>query len=97
MGPLTELEGSIFGIKPLKMRPYEFYDDIHVTLSFEFDLNRARIEREVYNMMDLLGDLGGLKTALLVLLAYLNSFVNYHSFEDYLVSNLFRPSKKSVK
>ena len=79
------------------MRPYEFYDDIHVTLSFEFDLNRGRIEREAYNMMDLLGDLGGLKTALLVLLAYLNSFVNYHSFEDYLVSKLFRPSEKSVK
>ena len=93
VGPLTEVEGSIFGIRPLVMRPYEFPDDIHMVVSFEFDLNKMRIDREVYNFFDWLGDIGGLETALMLILGYLNSFVNYEAFEDFLVSKLFRPSR----
>ena len=49
LGPVTETEGSLFGIKLLTQRPYEFNDDIHMVVSFEFDLNKRMIEREVYN------------------------------------------------
>ena len=94
VGPLTEVEGSIFGIRPLEKRPYEFADDIHMVVSFEFDLNKMRIDREVYNFFDWLGDIGGLETALMLILGYVNSFVNYEAFEDFLVSKLFRPSKR---
>ena len=97
VGSLTEFEGSIFGIKPLATRPYEFKDDIHMTVSFEFDLNHERIDREVYNLFDWFSDLGGLETALILLLGYFNTFVNYNSFDDFLVSKLFRPTNKTAR
>ena len=95
VGQLTEVEGSIFGIRQLDKRPYEFKDDVHLVVSYEFDLSRRKIDREVYNLFDWLGDLGGLKTALLLILGYVNSLVNYETFEDFLVSKLFRPSNKN--
>ena len=94
LGPLTSLEGSIFSIDANTIRPYEWPDDIHVTVSFEFNLNYFRIDRETYNTLDWLGDLGGLKEALLYMLGLLYGLIYFRSFEDYLVSKLFRPSCK---
>ena len=79
---MTEKEGSIFGIRPLIIRPYEFADDVHMVVSFEFSLNKMRIDREVYNLFDLLGDIGGLETALILILGGMNALVNYGAFED---------------
>ena len=85
---------SIFGIKRSTQRPYEFDDDTYMVVSFEFDLDKMRIDREVYNLFDLLGDIGGLETALILILGSMNALVNYEAFEDFLVSKLFRPSKR---
>ena len=93
LGPVTEVFGSIFGIKPMTQRPYEFDDDIHYVVSFEFNLDKMKIDREVYNFLDWLGDIGGLETALVLFLGYMNAFVNYEAYEDFLVSKLYRPSK----
>ena len=60
IGPLTEIEQTLFNIKPFLRRPYERLDDIHQILSYEFDLDMKRIDRTVYNGLDWLGDLGGL-------------------------------------
>ena len=42
------------------MRPYEYFDDVHIAITYEFDLNLYKIDRETYNFLDWLGDLGGL-------------------------------------
>ena len=86
VGPFTSLEGSIFEIKPFVIRPYEFFDDVHTSVSFEFDLNYHKIDRETYNTLDWLGDLGGLKEALVIILGIVYGLANYHTFKDYLVS-----------
>ena len=96
VGPLTEIEGSIFGIRLLEKRPYEFKNDAHMIVSYEFDLNKMRIDRDVYNLLSWLGDIGGLEVALILILGYVNSLFNHDAFEDYLVSKLFRPSKRNV-
>ena len=57
---------------------------------FEFDLNLYRIDREAYNMLDWLGDLGGLKEALTIILTFIFVVFNYHTFQDYLVANLYK-------
>ena len=57
---------------------------------FEFDLNLYRIDREAYNMLDWLGDLGGLKEALKIILTFIFVVFNYHTFQDYLVANLYK-------
>ena len=91
IGPLTSLEGSIFSIEKYETRPYEFFDDVHSTVTFEFNLNYNRVDRETYNALDWLGDLGGLKEALLVLLGVVYSLMHYKDFEDFLISKLYRP------
>ena len=68
------------------MRPYEYYDDVHIAVAYEFDLNLYRIDREAYNLLDWLGDLGGLKEAIMIILGFIFGLFNYHTFEDYLVS-----------
>ena len=61
LGHITETEGIIYHIAPNTVRPYEYFDDVHFALAFEFDLNLYRIDRDAYNFLDWLGDLGGLK------------------------------------
>lgn len=90
LGPITEIEGSIFGIKANTRRPYEFPDDVHTIVSYEFDLNMYRIDREAYNTLDWLGDLGGLKEALAIVFGAVITLFNYNKFENYMVSELYR-------
>ena len=72
------------------MRPYEYFDDVHIAVVFEFDLNLYRVDREAYNLLDWLGGIGGLKGALTIILSFIFVVFNYHTFEDYLVSHLYK-------
>ena len=45
-----------------------------------------RIDREAYNLLDWLGDLGGLKEAMMIILASIFGLFYYNTFENYLVS-----------
>ena len=45
-------------------------------------------------MLDWLGDIGGLKEALTIILSFVFMIFNYHTFQDYLVSNLYREATK---
>ena len=67
---------------------------MHTSVTFEFNLNYARIDRETYNALDWLGDLGGLKEALAILFGIVYGLLHYKDFEDFLVSKLYRPSIK---
>ena len=55
---------DIFKIHETKKRPYEFKDNVHLQITFEFDLDLTVIDRQVYSILDLLGDIGGLGEAL---------------------------------
>ena len=88
------MEGSIFEIRSYTIRPYEFFDDVHTAVSFEFDLNYYKIDRETYNTLDWLGDLGGLKEALVIILGLIIGAVNFNNFKDFLVSKLYKPTTK---
>ena len=79
------------------MRPYEYYDDVHTALAYEFDLNLYRVDREAYNLLDWLGDIGGLKEALTIILTFIFTLFNYHTFQDYLVSSLYREETQKDK
>ena len=63
---------------------------MHIAITYEFDLNLYKIGRETYNFLDWLGDIGGLQSALLLFLGLVFSLFNYHTFEDHLVSELYR-------
>ncbi len=57
-------------------------------------MNLYRIDREAYNLLDWLGDIGGLKEAIMIILGFVFGIFNYHTFEDYLVSHLYRAESK---
>ena len=79
------------------MRPYEYFDDVHIAIAYEFDLNLYRIDREAYNLLDWLGDIGGLLEALLIILGFVFGVFKYHAFEDYLVSQLYRAAPREER
>ena len=90
LAQLTEDEREIFSIKPNTVRPYEYSDDVHFAVAYEFDLNMYRIDREAYNFLDWLGDLGGLKEAVIIILTFILGMFNYNVFDNYMVSQLYR-------
>ena len=91
LGPVTEYEDQIFGIQPNTVRPYEYKEDTaHIAVTYEFDLNLYRIDREAYNVLDWLGDLGGLKEAVTIVFGLFIGIFHYHTFEDYLTSKMYR-------
>ena len=53
-----------------------------------------RIDREAYNTLDWLGDLGGLKEALMLVMGAIITVINYNSLENYMVSQLYRGETK---
>ena len=97
LGPITEHEEDIFGIKPLAIRPYEYPDIVHFAITFEFDLNLYRIDRDAYNTLSWLGDVGGLKEALVLIGAGLLSVLQYQHYDNFMVSKLFRKAKEKDK
>ena len=67
LGRFTEIETRIFNINEMGIRPYEYRNNIHLSISYEGTMDLYRVSREVYNLLDWLGDIGGLSEALVVI------------------------------
>ena len=59
-------------------------------MTYELDLNYYHIHREVYNMLDMLGDIGGLQYALILAFSFLLALLHFQKMENYLVSQMFQ-------
>ena len=70
--------------------PYDFFDDVLMAVTYEFDLTFYEMERTAYNILDWFGDLGGLLEALLVFFGAIYGFVHYETFNNFLVQKLYR-------
>ena len=75
---------------PKGERPYEFYDNVHVAIVYEINLDRRRIQRSVYSLLDWIGDVGGLLEAMFVILSLIIAIYHYKSFEIFMIHNLFK-------
>ena len=67
LGDLTEASTTIFQVVPEMSLPYEKPNNIHLVISFEFDLNKYSVEREVLTVFESLGEIGGLYGMLLTI------------------------------
>ena len=65
---------------------------MHLQVTFEFDLNLYRIDRDVYSLFDWIGDLGGLLEGLSIIMVSILSLLQYRPFEHYMIEKLY--SKK---
>ena len=62
---------------------------MHIGIVFEVNLNRKRIQRSVYSLLDWIGDVGGLLEAMFVSFSILVAVFHYKTFEKFMVENLF--------
>ena len=72
------------------MRPYEFPDLVHLQITFEFDLALYRIDRDVYSIIDWVGDVGGLNEGLLIVCSGILAILNFNKFNHFMAERLFR-------
>ena len=92
---LTEVETELFSIKKVGTRPYEFDDKIHHSISYEMNLDLLATDRELYSILDWIGDLGGLYDGLKLFFVALISFFNYNLYSSYMVAQLFMTQRES--
>ena len=45
-------------------------------------------------MLDWLGDIGGLKEAIVIVLGFIYGLLNYNKFENFLVSKLYKSNRR---
>ena len=77
LASLTAKSGTIFSIRDLQILPYDSFDNVHVAVTYEFDLTYYEMERTAYNLLDWFGDLGGLLEFLLIVMGGIYGFVHY--------------------
>ena len=58
-------------------------------MTYEKDLDLTVIDRQVYSVLDLLGDVGGLAEALMYIGAFILAFLHYGKFDNMLISHLY--------
>ena len=79
----------VFRNLPASKRPYEFPNDVHIALTFEVDLNLQVIERQVYNILDWIGDIGGLGEGCFFISFTLLGIIHFGALDNMIISELF--------
>ena len=80
----------IFSIKDIGERPYEYWDRVHKSLSFEMSMDLATVDREVYTALDWVGDLGGLFDGMKLIFSLVLAILTYKNYDTYMVAKLFQ-------
>ena len=75
----------IFNHKHTINRPYEFTDNVHLQITFELELTQYRVDRDVYSMLDWIGDVGGLNEGLTIILTLILGFLRFNELDHFLI------------
>ena len=73
----------------MKNRPYEFADSVQMQVTYEFDLNLYRVDRDVYSLLDWIGDIGGVMEGLVVIMGVLLGALQFNKFNHYMIEQLY--------
>ena len=66
-------------------------------ITIEMNLSESVIARAGYNLLDYLSAIGGMQAMLMSCVAYFLAIWNYNSFENFMVTRLFRMRKKNAE
>ena len=92
---LTKVEyEDLFKLNQHNVLPYEKPDDVWISVTIEMDLSLIAYERTLYTFFELLSDVGGLSGILVTIFTVIVSIWNFNSFENIMVSNLFKMRKR---
>lgn len=78
-------------------RPYEFDNQVHISVTFEVDLDLTVIDRSVYNVLDWIGDIGGLGEGCFFISTTFLSVIHFGALDNMIISELFRVPAQSKK
>ena len=84
-------------MKPLPNQSYEKHDGTQFDITFERDLNLQVYTRSGYTILDLIANVGGLRTILSFVFSYLMSYWSFFSVQNYMVSTLFTYQRKGIE
>ena len=87
---LTQMATRAFSIEQHTKRPYEYPNDVHIAVTYSLSPDRILIKRQVYNVVDMLTEIGGLQYALFIILSFLLMLFNFNKMDNYLVSEMFQ-------
>ena len=59
-------------------------------VTYEFDLDLYRVDRDVYSILDWIGDVGGLREGLFILFSIIFGFLNFNKFEHFMIEHLYQ-------
>lgn len=62
-------------------------------MTFEFDLTLYRIDRDVYSVLDWIGDVGGLNEGLYIILKMVLLFCQFNDLKHFMIPRLFKQSQ----
>ena len=74
-------------------RPYEFSNNVHISVTFEVDLDLQVIDRQVYNILDWIGDVGGLGEGCFFISYTILGIIHFGALDNMIISELFRIDK----
>ena len=59
-------------------------------MTFEFDLSLYRIDRDVYSILDWIGDIGGLSEGLVIFFSGLIALMSFNNFDHHMIEYLYQ-------
>ena len=68
-----------------------------MNLTFEMKLDKRHFIRNMYGILDLLSDVGGILFILVSFFAFLASVFNFNNFDNYMAFRLFKIEKLNEK
>ena len=80
---------DIFSIRQGEVRPYDYFDSVQLSITFELDRDLRVVKRNVYIFMDWLGDIGGLAGSLYALFGALVIIFQYKIVYSFIGQNTF--------
>ena len=88
---------NLFTLNREAVWSYEKVDNVWISVTIEVDLSLTVIERKIYTLFDLLSEIGGLSQILFLIVTAIVSIWNYNSFDNMMVTNLFKVQKSRNK
>ena len=93
-GSLGDEPARVFKIAEVTKRPYEFPNNVHISVTFEVDLDLIVIERQVYNILDWIGDVGGLGEGCFFISYTILGIIHFGALNNMIISDLLLNEKK---
>ena len=84
-----EIDRNVFRVQPLSIQSYEKHDGTQSDITIERSLNLQIYSRSGYTLLDLIANVGGLRTIMAFVLTQLMGYWNFNSVQNYMVSRLF--------